>query len=231
MKHLGMILFFGGMLVGICCGAKLTEEAVKKAEWDHNEGEKKQESQKQAAEMVKAAEEKGEQPPDVKIYEPVKFTFQGETKMFPSTFPIFCVSIAAAIAGVAAWRMDATGKHEAAAKAKGDDPISLLSKLHHELAQIQKQVTELSTPELIRRIDSVIDNLIFPFNQVRNSILTRYGMGYGAEILVTFAGAERSLNRAWSAASDDHREEAVSAFASAAQGFAHTDELAQKKLV
>ena len=118
--------------------------------------------------------------------------------------------------------------HSRPSNSEVDTVAGALAEIQTHLTQTRKTVDEIPRKVLGERIDHLIDTYVFPFNQTRHQILDQFGGHDGAEILVTFSGAERMLNRAWSAASDSHFTEAVEAFGHSLQAFAQVDQLIQK---
>ena len=59
-----------------------------------------------------------------------------------------------------------------------------------------------------QRADELLETWVLPFAEVRQTIIQRFGMEEGADVLVTVAYGERMLNRVWSASADGHPQEA-----------------------
>ncbi len=88
-------------------------------------------------------------------------------------------------------------------------PDRFLLDAKSELQSLFQQSGELSTHELYQKLGTIMQNHLQPFEENRQHIIDKYGMGKYALVMTPFAEAERYLNRAWSAAVDEHKEESV----------------------
>ena len=132
--------------------------------------------------------------------------------MLPSTWPLFIAGAALGLVGLVLWRV--ATKAEAQASRVGDaeedvhDPVTLLQQMEAPLHALHEESAKLTPHEITVRIDDITEQYILPFAEVRHGLIDRFGTAAGAEVLVTMAYAERMLNRAWSAAADEHLAEA-----------------------
>ena len=80
-------------------------------------------------------------------------------------------------------------------------------------------IETLDPEALTERVDSLLNEFVLPFAQVRQVLVDRLGMEKGAETLVIVAFGERLLNRVWTAAADGHLPEARACFPEAYDAF------------
>ena len=97
------------------------------------------------------------------------------------------------------------------------------------IAALQADSGKLSHVEMTSRIDDITEKYILPFAEVRHGLIDRFGTAAGAEILVTMAYAERMLNRAWSAAADEHMEESRNSLPEALAGIEEANRLVDRQ--
>ncbi|HUU28261.1 MAG TPA: hypothetical protein VM123_10650 [archaeon] len=87
---------------------------------------------------------------------------------------------------------------------------------------------EPSCAEIHRRLDSLIEGQLFDFAQAREELLAALGYGPFARVMADFTQAERTLNRAWSAAVDSYPEEALDSLKLARELFSSLSESLNK---
>lgn len=141
---------------------------------------------------------------------------------WPDTMPIFFAGVGVAVAGLVLWRLDQRNKARALARGElGDqaDAGKLLRDLQAPLDALAAEIEALSPAQITQRVDGLLSTYVLPFAEVRQQMVTRFGMERGAEILVTVAFGERLLNRVWSAAGDNHAPEARKSFPEAHHAF------------
>jgi hypothetical protein len=93
-------------------------------------------------------------------------------------------------------------------------PEQTLHALHQQLQQLQ---TDLSKqPDDTQRLDLIVQRIgqfqrtdIPAFVDARETLIASHGLSGYAALMDTFAAAERQLNRAWSAAVDQHLDEST----------------------
>jgi hypothetical protein len=145
-----------------------------------------------------------------------------EGQQWPDTILSFILGTIACLAGLYLWRKSV--KVEAAQIAGHSDENSRSAKEELEmtlqfLEKLAPRVGQLSTHQLCDEIDDCFGQHLNAFTEKRSQVIDSLGMEKGADILVTVAFGERMLNRVWSAASDDHIEEARSVFPDALDAF------------
>ncbi|TVQ62877.1 MAG: hypothetical protein EA378_03435 [Phycisphaerales bacterium] len=122
--------------------------------------------------------------------------------------------IAAVVLGLGAglMRQDAKAQAERAG-ASGDggeragSPESLLASLRG--AVVALRTPERAEPEaIVDRLGEALSTYAAGFVDTRSELIARHGLGGYAEVMDAFAAAERTMNRAWSAAADGVRDEA-----------------------
>lgn len=141
---------------------------------------------------------------------------------WPTTWPVFLAGAAVCTVGLIMWHLDRSRQRKAAAKdphRTTGDPATLLRDLQAPLAQLQAEVNALDTDVLADRVDALLSTYVLPFAEVRRTLIDRFGMEKGAEILVVVAFGERMLNRVWSAAADGHLPEARACLPEATEAF------------
>lgn len=131
---------------------------------------------------------------------------------WPDSTPVFLVGVGIALAGLGGWRWQRhvevrdirSGKRTLAV-----DPVLVLQTLVQPVQKLADDASGLDHDGICVRVDQILDDHITPFVDARQTLIDRLGMAAAAEILVEVAFGERMLNRAWSAASDGHRPEAL----------------------
>lgn len=121
------------------------------------------------------------------------------------------VGVAMLVGGLVAMRLAArTAAGDAQAERGGEgDPLALLRGLPEQIAPLREQATTLELPRLVDAIGEVVRRHFSPLSENAPSLLPRLGPDLFSRVLGPYARAERSIARAWSAASDGHREESV----------------------
>ncbi len=116
----------------------------------------------------------------------------------------------------------ARSKGAAAPQAAGaaGSPEATLAKMREIVATLQVDLPRMPSDKqrneaVIERVGLIQRELIGAFADARPQIQRRLGIAGYAQVMDRFAGAERQLNRAWSAAADDVYEEAETCIVSA----------------
>lgn len=141
---------------------------------------------------------------------------------WPDTLLLVGVGIAVGVVGLVLWHLDE--RRKAQAMARGElgaraDAAKLLREVQAPLDALAGELERLKPAEITARVDEILVGYVLPFAEVRQQLITRFGMQRGAEILVTVAFGERLLNRVWSAAGDEHVVEARNSFPEAYHAF------------
>lgn len=135
--------------------------------------------------------------------------------------------LAVAGLGAGAWLMRTGAGRRAQASARTPTPggqpddhlAALASGVQRLLAELEHIPTQVKASTIIDRIDQMQRVHVTAFVAAREPLIARIGLGRYAEIMDAFAGGERQMNRAWSAAADDVVEESVQSLHRAAQRF------------
>ena len=138
-----------------------------------------------------------------------KMPIEGEK--WPDTVPLFIVGILVAVIGLVIWRLAvAKANQELAEKGSSDrkDALSLLAGLIEPTRKLTKEAPSLRAEEINHRANDLLEEYVLPFAEERQTLIQRFGMEAGADVLVTMAFGERMLNRIWSASADGHVQEA-----------------------
>lgn len=81
-----------------------------------------------------------------------------------------------------------------------DHAVAELVALRDELPLIRSDQGRLEA--IVERVGELQQTHLANFAEAREVLVARHGMGHFAEIMDAFAGAERKINRSWSAAAD-----------------------------
>ena len=87
------------------------------------------------------------------------------------------------------------------------DPVDTLAAAIAEVRSIRDEVLGMSTDEgrlatIVHRVGELQQTHLANFPEARDIIVARSGLGKYATVMDVFAGGERKINRAWSAAAD-----------------------------
>lgn len=155
-----------------------------------------------------------------------------QTGGWPDTLAVFIVGAVISAAGLVLWRYMLAATKKAAVKAEADSPtqggaLELLAGVLEPARTLQAEIDKLDGTTITQRIDVLLETYVLPFAEVRQTVIDRFGMAKGAEILITVAYGERMLNRVWSAASDGHLPEAMASLPEAIDALDEAHQLAQ----
>jgi hypothetical protein len=94
------------------------------------------------------------------------------------------------------------------------DPVDSIDSAIAELEAILAELPGLPTEHdrlhvIVHRVGELQQSQMANFAEAREVLIARHGMGRFAEIMDAFAGAERKVNRGWSAAADHALGESV----------------------
>ena len=141
---------------------------------------------------------------------------------------LFLLGCAGLLAGGLFLRQQArrAAAHEPTGGASGAvDPAQTLAAMRREVASLLEADGDDLNRRVIDRIGHLQLNLMPAFIDARPRLVTAFGMAGYARLMDAYAAAERALNRAWSAAADADRAEAI---ASLQRGLALLDESARR---
>ena len=143
--------------------------------------------------------------------------------VFASPVPVLTAPFAVSLAAMALalWLVRKKPAVELAGQPDADsfDHAACLETISKELAGLDR-LEVLSCERIHRELDRLIEGAVFDFAQNRNSLLVRLGYGPYSRVMADFSQAERTLNRAWSAAVDSYPGEARDSLKLAAELFA-----------
>ena len=80
---------------------------------------------------------------------------------------------------------------------------------------LSKQMGQATAQQLLPAIDVVLDDHVKPFVELRDRFVEAIGLAQAAPVLLIMAQGERLLNRAWSAAADGYKQEALDSITAA----------------
>lgn len=95
------------------------------------------------------------------------------------------------------------------AAAAGSDVVAAMRQLTERLEALVKEAPSLSLAEVAERISRLSADFFAPISDGSPRMLGAMGPERYAEVFGTYASGERSIARAWSAASDQHRPETL----------------------
>ena len=117
--------------------------------------------------------------------------------------------------GAVLGRVAISREGDAETTADGRDFGATLASLQETITRI-RDLQDEETPEEIRaRIEAALETLVLPMIDARGVLQHHYGLGGSALVLGPLSGAERQLNRAWSALVDEHTPEGQQSLAAA----------------
>ena len=141
----------------------------------------------------------------------------------------FLLSLAVLVGGAfltrrAAKLAAAVADHDQPEGATGS-PEALLDAVHDAVQELAAAVEKAAGHDeqkslILDHIGQLQKGDLARFYESRDRLIAQKGLGYYAELMDRFALAERHLNRAWSAAADDHTEEALASLKIATEEFA-----------
>jgi hypothetical protein len=108
--------------------------------------------------------------------------------------------------------------------ADGDSPGSptqIVSKIEQEITSLRRDLEDVLDASgrvvtIVDRVGALLGDLVIPFYDTRTTIIGKMGLAGFAGVMDRMAALERSLNRAWSAAADEHEPEAMASLEQAA---------------
>ncbi len=139
---------------------------------------------------------------------------------FPDTLPAFILGAITAVIGIILWRRQIKQEQEQPdTDPNAINPFERLQSIQAPLVKLKEEASTLDTEALCDRVDNILQEYVIPFAMARHKVVEKLGMDKGAELLVVVAYGERMLNRAWSAAADEHAPESVASIAEACEAF------------
>jgi hypothetical protein len=97
--------------------------------------------------------------------------------------------------------------------AGGAAPSALLTGARQDVEDLLRAVPLLPEPdrlaEVMRRLEAIQQDRLAAFVEARRELVGRHGIAGFARLMDAFAGAERQVNRAWTAAADGAAVEAI----------------------
>jgi hypothetical protein len=146
---------------------------------------------------------------------------------WPDTVFLFNDGLILTILGLALWRLALRETNEEVLESD-KDPLKLLRDTKSIVDELYRAADDLETYQFQDYIKILQDQYLLPITLSRQSLVNKFGMKRSAELLITISYAERILNRVYSAASDQHLEEAVRCTEEAHEVFQEAYRLAQK---
>lgn len=134
---------------------------------------------------------------------------------------VFLASVLGLLAGAWMVRSDtrAAAKAPPADAAEAGSPAAILAETRRRVEALQHELDSAATDDQrLERIVAVVGELqqthLPRLPAARPRLVAQMGLSGYATLMDAYAGAERQLNRAWSAAADHYLEEAIASLAS-----------------
>ncbi len=128
----------------------------------------------------------------------------------------FLAGLALLVIGAVIGRIAMDRGDAAETTADGRDFGSQLSALADAIEAALQALHDKPLNETRARIERSLEQLLLPMIEARGMLQRRFGLGGSALVLGPLSGAERQLNRAWSALVDEHTGEGETSLAAAA---------------
>ena len=144
---------------------------------------------------------------------------------FLGAFVLACIML---VAGGAILRVETKKRVEKADASEATvRPEHTIAALLAAIDSLQAELSSLPTePQrllaILTRLDDAQRTHVADFIDARERLIGRHGLGRFAMIMDRFAASERAINRAWSAAADDHLPEAEASLAVATERLTET---------
>lgn len=132
--------------------------------------------------------------------------------------PAYPILLAVGIAGVVLLRMSAGRALAHAPKVEGEMTLmrAALERLCAALDRMLGERSSIDVFDVHERIDEELLKDLAGFAEARESMIPAFGLEGYADVMTCFAGAERLINRAWSASADGYVDEVWSSLEQAA---------------
>lgn len=137
-------------------------------------------------------------------------------------WPYYVGAMAVGVVGVVLLRITArrAAAHSEKAAANLRTAITALDQLNAAVQRLRSQREQIMVYDLSGRIESEMMEDLARFADARETLIPLFGLQAYANIMNSFAGAERNINRAWCASADGYVDEAWSCMDRAAELFA-----------
>jgi hypothetical protein len=140
-------------------------------------------------------------------------------------WPHFVIGVALMIVGALLVKM-ATKRQIAEGAASTEEnvklsPSRLVEQIEQDLASLRSELenlldTNARVVTIVDRVSDILGDRVLPFYDTRPTLIGKFGLAGFAGIMDRVSALERSLNRAWSAAADEHEPEAMASLEQAA---------------
>ncbi len=106
-------------------------------------------------------------------------------------------------------RSSASGETGTGPGGTAGEALETLAKLPAPVAELSENAADLPLDEIRDRIGEISKDYLQPIADAAPSLLLHLGSRDYAEVMSAYATGERLLHRAWSAATDNHRDECL----------------------
>lgn len=135
----------------------------------------------------------------------------GGAKLPTASVPVSAAGLGLLLAALVCLRWKRPAERSGGAESPQGAVLARLSELPARVAHLHAEARELALPGILERLDALDAELVGPIADGSSSLLSELGATRFADVFGAFAGAERALARAWSAAADGHRPETEAA--------------------
>lgn len=125
---------------------------------------------------------------------------------------LYAVSMVVGAVGVVFLRRSAQAEVQQTDRVRGEFETltTSLANLRATVSELRSTLEGMSPHEIVNKIDEGCVESFADFADARNALVQRFGLHGFAQVMTSFASAERFVNRAWSAAADGYVHEASS---------------------
>ena len=122
---------------------------------------------------------------------------------------LFSIFLAMGFVGVALVQIGSKKATQAEDKISANISIieSSLSNLVEKVSQLNSEKASINTYDMRHKLDEILIDDLNNFVDARETIGHKFGLNAYADVMSSFAGVERYLNRVWSASADGYIDE------------------------
>jgi len=129
--------------------------------------------------------------------------------IWPDTLFLFNDGVILALLGLVLWKYSVSNAN--AKPKKGQRTAQqILMDMGPILEDLYRSVDDLACYQLLEYVKILREQYLIPMGERNAQIVNRFGMEKSAELLIAISYGERILNRVYSAAADQHHDEAAS---------------------
>ena len=125
-----------------------------------------------------------------------------------NTLYVFNDGIILTLLGLVLWRFGVSQDSSTTSEDKGT-VVQLLKDMEPILEDLYREVDDLSCAQIAEYLMILKKQYLLKLENRRNQVINKFGLEKSADLLIAISYGERVLNRAHSAALDDHHDESV----------------------